>query len=87
MKLPPPAVIVTTCPPGPVFDAVETTVSPGAVETTVRSDIDTEMETVVVVTVRVLAGGYTTLIAVLTPYVESIVCPLETTVDTAVETA
>ena len=75
--------IVITCGP----DAVETTVWPGAVETTVRSETDTEMDTVVVVTVRVLAGWYTTLMAVLTPYVESIVCPLDTYVDTAVETA
>jgi hypothetical protein len=62
-------------------------VVPGAVETTVRSDTDIEMETVVVVTVRVLAGWYTTLTAVLTPYVDSIVCPFETMVDTVVETA
>jgi hypothetical protein len=53
----------------------------------VRSEMDIEMETVVVVTVRVLAVAYTTLIAVLTPYVETMVCPLETMVDTAVETA
>jgi hypothetical protein len=76
-------VIVTTCPPLPVTD----TVAPGAVETTVRSETDIDTETVVVVTVRVVAGWYTTLMAVLTPYVESIVCPLETMVDTAVETA
>jgi hypothetical protein len=74
-------VIVITCPP------LTDTVAPGAVETTVRSEIDTEMETVVVVTVRVLAVAYTTLMAVLTPYVESTVCPLETMVDMAVETA